>query len=397
MPIYIWFPSLNGLIAGFVFMSIPPAADQFMELFGAGYGGLAIFLSGLVWAHALGQIPAGIAADRLGVFRLLLAATLVGCAANFLPFLAPASLGFATAARFLLGFCTALQFLTLMRILGILVPPAGMPKAQACYGGAFGIGTVLPYLIVPRFGSLAWMFSYILGGCGYFLVFALAFLLPREKFNLPPSRSDGHPRIAASMAAILGSPAIWALGIVHGLSYGTMNNLGQWLPSFLADLGGGTLGDWAPAAILLLLLSSFGRAASGHVLRLSSRAGIIASGMFLTTILYLALGLAPWVQVALAAGLALAVVCCINYGSIFTLASWALAPAYMATAIGAMTMIANLTSASLTLLLGNVREFSGSFRAGYLASGLAALAVWLSTRGIIRRLDRRVLDKTAEK
>lgn len=389
MPIYIWYPSIAGLTMGFTFMNIPPVADQFMELFGVGYGGLAFFLSGIVWTHALSQIPAGMVVDRLGVFRILLTVTFIGAAANWAPLLAPGSLALAVGCRFVLGLCTGLFFLSLMKILGFLAPPEKMARAQGIYGGVFGFGNVVPYIVLPHLGPQAWQYAYGVAGGLFFLSFLCAFLLPRERLRLPKAGRGGEGiSILASLAAVARSKPIWALGVIHGLAYGTMNNLGQWLPSLLADLSGAALATWAPAAIAVLATGSAARSLSGAAAKTKSRAAVVNWSVLCLAVFYILIALSGWTWSTLALGLVLAFLSGVGYGTIFTLGSYVLPPVYIGLAIGLLNMTANLANILLTLLLGNVREHTGSFRAGFVVAGAAAAAVWLACRGAVRRVDR---------
>lgn len=392
MPIYIWYPIVVGLALGWIFMNIPPAGDQFMALFGVGYGGLAFFLSGMLWSHSFAQIPAGMIVDRFGAFRVLVIAALVATLVNLLPFLAPDNLAFATSLRFILGLCSGLLFLSVIKIIGCLAPPSGMVRAQGAYGGAFGFGTMFPYAVIPLFGGHAWIFAYLIGGALFLVVLVCAFLIPRAQLPQAGIRSPDQPPLLRSLGVVLKSKPIWALGIIHGFSYGTMNNVGQWLPSILADLSESEIGKWTLAATGVLFLGSLARSLSGGITRFMTKAQVAARSVFLVAVLFLCLGLSQWTMIALVIGLALGFVSGINYGSVFTLGSRAMAPLYMATAVGLLNMLANVVNVLLTLLLGNVREFTGSFGYGLIAAGAAAGAVWLVARGIVEKLDKS-LDK----
>ncbi len=387
MPIYIWYPSLVGLTLGFAFMNIPPVADQFMVLFGVGYDGLALFLSGLLWSHSLSQIPAGIIVDRVGVFKLLLFTAGLGVVAHILPFFALDNLMLATSARFVLGLCSGLSFLTILKIIGSLAPAGDMAKAQGAYGGAFGFGTMSPYLILPYVGSSGWLWAYVISGSLFALIFVLAFLLPRDKLPVPKHDQGELIKIEETLGVVFRSKPIWVLGILHGFSYGTMNNLGQWLPSLLADLSKSVLSHWTLAATAVLFLGSLSRFLSGHVLRFMSRYQAISYTTFFIAVFYLLIGLSDWTWPTLICGLILAYLCGMTYESIFTMGSWVLAPIYMGTALGLLNMVANLTNVLLTLLLGYVREHAGSFQGGFLAAGVVAVLVWFGTRKLVARLD----------
>ena len=112
----IWFPAIISISAGYFFMSVAPLATQFMALFGVGYAGLSLFLSGLLWAHSLVQLPAGLILDKIGVYRGFFLAIFIAIIANILPFLAPDNLGLATGLRFMAGLSSGTLFLAGVKV-----------------------------------------------------------------------------------------------------------------------------------------------------------------------------------------------------------------------------------------------------------------------------------------
>ena len=104
-------------------------------------------------------------------------------------------------------------------------------------------------------------------------------------------------------------------------------------------------------------------------------------------ICYIVLGLIGNVYVGLAVGIALALFGGSNYGSIFSLTGQTVSPVYVATAAGFMNMIANIANVMLTLILGTVREYTGSFSMALCATGIFALLVWGCGRKIINSLS----------
>lgn len=393
MPPYIWFPTLAGVALGYGFMSIPPVADQFMGIFGVGYAGLGLLLSGLLWSHALSQIPAGLLVDRIGVFHALAAGA--GCAVlfNLLPFLAPNSLTLAIAMRFCLGLCTGVIFLSILKILGMLAPPEQMAKAQGFYGGSFGFGTMFPYFTLPYLGDWAWGWSYLITAGLFATTLAAVFFLPREGLRAvrpSPGTVESGPGVRELLARSFASPDIWMLGLMHGLFYGTLNNLGQWLPSILADLAGNPLKAWTLATTLVLFLGSCSRTLSGYFARLLSRKTAIYVCLFLTFALYGALGLTDGAKTALGMGLCLAVACGLCYGAIFTMGGRVLPAMFMGTALGLLNSLANLCNVGITLLLGYVREHTGSFAPALWMMGAVALLTLLVFHRRLARLDERL-------
>lgn len=145
----VWFPSLICLCSGYLFMSVAPLNAQFMNLFGIGYAGLSFFLSGLLWAHSLIQIPAGIILDKIGAYKGFLIAITLAFIANILPFLAPSHIILATCMRFLAGLSSGSLFLIGIKMIGMQAPPDKVAQAQGIQGASFCLGTMLPFITLP--------------------------------------------------------------------------------------------------------------------------------------------------------------------------------------------------------------------------------------------------------
>ncbi len=387
MPIYLWYPILVSMGLGFTFMNIPPVNRQFMALFGVGYDGLSWLLSGLFWTHAFMQLPAGIIADRRSPWTVLMVGLGIGVAANALPFLAPDSLALATAMRAFLGVGTSLSFLALMKVIVVLAPSAKLPSIQGLQGAGFSLGFVLPYLILPRLGETAWPYAYLIGIAFLAAAIGAAFLLPRAELK-PAGQARPAAEIRRAVWGIVTSKPIWFLGVFHGLSYGSLNNLGNWLPSILADLDGrGDPTAWAGAAVVLLLLGTFGRAFGGHLSVRLTRGRAVNAAVLVICLLYLLMGLAGPKYFILGSALLMALACGSTYGGIFTLSA-EVGAGYAATGMGVMNMIGNLFNVLLTLFFGYVREYTGHFTISLVAVGLLGLLLWWAGRGVVLRADR---------
>lgn len=387
MPIYVWYPVMVSLGLGFIFMNIPPLNHQFMDLLRVNYSGLSWLLSGLFWTHAFMQLPAGLIADRGSPWKVLVAGLVICVAANALPFIRPDSFALAVSLRFFLGIGTSLAFLAMIKVLFVLAPSARLASIQGLQGAGFSLGFVLPYLILPHLGAEAWPFSYILGVVFSVLALGGAFLLPRAKLMAPAEKRPAA-EIRPAIIGICTSGPIWFLGIFHGLSYGSLNNLGNWLPSILADLGDrGQPEAWALATVAVLLLGTFGRAFGGNFLAWFSRDRLVNGAVLAVCLLYLIMGLAGQRCFVLGSALLMALACGLTYGSIFTLSA-AAGLGYAATAMGVMNMIGNLFNVLLTLLFGYVREHTGHFSPALMAVGVLGLACWILGRKMVTRVER---------
>lgn len=385
MRIYVWFPILVSMGLGFTFMNIPPLNDQFMALLKVNYGALSWLLSGLYWTHAIMQLPAGLIADRGDPWKVLTVGLAICVVANALPFVKPDSLPLAIGLRFFLGIGTSLAFLALVKVLFILAPGGRLAAIQGLQGAGFSFGFVMPYLILPSLGPKAWPYSYLIGSAFALTALAASFLLPRAKLR-PSAEPRPFAETRAALIHICTSGPIWFLGLFHGLSYGSLNNLGNWVPSIMADFDGRGVAAWAPAAVALLLLGTFGRAFGGQFLAWFSRDRLINGAVLLICLLYLAMGLAGRQYLVLGSALIMALACGSTYGGIFTLTG-AVGVGYAATAMGVMNMIANLFNVFLTLLFGYAREHTGHFGPGLIAVGLMGLAFWFLGRKLVSRAE----------
>ena len=388
MLLHIWFPALISAFAGFMFMSLAPLTYQFMALFGVGYAGLSLFLSALLWAHTFIQLPAGLILDRLGVYRGFLIAAVIALVANLLPFLSPDSLPLATALRFVAGLSSGMMFLTAAKLTVAMAPPGKTAQAQGMQGAAFSTGIMLPYLILPWLGDEAWRFSYWIPAALALFLLALSFRLPSNIRHDVSGAGTTARELWQTVKFVSTSVPIWTIGIFHGFSYGTLNNLGQWLPSILADMDGkGDVAAWSLGTGAVLLVGTLGRAFASNLLHWYSRSFITNTSVLLIAILYIALGLTGNPLIGLGIGVILAWLGGANFGSIFSLTGQTVSPAYIATAIGFMNLVGNLTNVLLTVILGTVREFSGSFGMTLCAAGLFALVIWIIGYRIIQRVD----------
>jgi nitrate/nitrite transporter NarK len=297
----------------------------------------------------------------------------------------------AIIGRLALGLCTCVNFLAVLKLIGMLVPPEKIAKIQGYQGGSFCLGTVLPYLSLSLGGGLSWPWAYVL--CAFMFVLVLiATLVIADKGLKLPANSGGRSAgsIIGALPVILKSKEIWALGLLHGLSYGTLNNLGQWLPSILSEKSGRPLSFWTTATVIILIIGTLSRFSSGLLLSLTSRRVAIAGVIMVLTGFYVGLGLTGAVWLALILGFSLAAFSGLNYGAIFNLGGLIMPAAFMGTALGFLNMVANMGNVALTLVLGNAKEYTGSFQLGLVLAGLMAIVALAFFAKTVWRLDLRL-------
>lgn len=388
IPFYFWFPILVSSGIGFLAISIPPVADQFMHLFGFGYGGLSLLLGAYYWTHSLIQVPAGILVDRIGPMQALLTATCVSISCCLLPLLSPENFALAAATRMVLGICSGVLFLTAVKIIKLVTPPRYISRVQGVQGAASALGSLLPYLTLPYLGPYGWMASYILCALFFMSFFYGAYKLPLRAMRR--TRTPQTMRQTWNAVKVIGfSRNVWFLGCCHGLTFGTLLTvIGNWLPSILMDAKPGTsIETWGVITSVLLLMGTVGRAFSGDLMRKVPRGRILAVVPLVMAAGHFAFAFSPGVWGILAASAILAPVCGLTFASIFTLTTDTAPPSYVATAVGFMNMVANLVNTALVLSLGIIRDLTGSFSVGLLVTGFAALIFWFFARKITANIE----------
>ena len=395
MRIYVWYPVLASMCLGFTFMNIPPLGRQFMDLMGVGYDGLSILLTGLFWTHAFLQLPAGLIADRFDPKKLMIAGLAICILGNLLPFFRPDSLILASLLRAVTGVGTSISFLAMMKLILILAPPEKVPSIQGFQGAGFSVGFALPYLVLPHLPGGLWIWSYLASALALLLALlcALFFVPGPRSFEdqicaaAAVSKNKKSGELGRTVRSILTSKPIWILGIFHGLSYGSMNNLGNWLPSMLADLDGvGEPSAWAMSAMALLLVGAFGRAFGGKLSARFSRSRVVNNAVILVAALYLITGLGSEKYLVLTASLLMALACGSTYGGIFSLSA-AAGGLYAATAMGVMNMIGNIFNVLLTLMFGYIRQHTGEFSLSLTLAGAVALLFWFVGRRPVKEVE----------
>ena len=370
IPVYFWFPVICSIGIGFIYMSAPPVADQFMNIFSLGYGGLSFFLSSIYVTHSLVKVPAGLLIDRIGTFRSLLVNIAICLIGSLGPLMQPDNLAVAIFFRLILGMGTGMMFLLCVKIVQILTPAHHAARAQGMQGAAFCLGTMLPYLTLTHAGSSGWLAAYFSGVVFCAIIGACIFRLPLASLRESRTTTKAAP-IRQAMKVIITSRPIWCLGCCQGFSFGSLVTIGNWLPAILTDTqAGSTIEDWAVATSAILLIGTAGRIFSGEVSRLMPRQLLIRRATLCIGVLYALLALAKSPVFVLIPAVGLAILCGSTYAAIFTLTIDISPPSYVATAVGFMTMLATGINVILILVLGNAREFSGGFGLGL---GLAAL------------------------
>lgn len=228
-------------------------APELTTAFGIGASGLGLFSSMYFWAYAIGQLPSGIMADRLGI-RLTIAIFVGVAGVGALIFGMASGFNMALVGRFLVGFGVGFVYVPAMRFL------ADWFKSNefATYSGILlGIGNVGALAaaapLVVLMGSIGWRSSMTSVGIASIVIAVLCFLIIRNKPSdiggASPAQMEGRPETKASTSFSIGEAIgmtvrswnVWTIIVLFFVWYGTiMAFQGLWASPWLMNVYGMT-------------------------------------------------------------------------------------------------------------------------------------------------------------
>jgi MFS family permease len=352
------FAFLTGSLLGITFLTIPPALDVLMELYAVSYIKISTLISALFWSHALMQMPAGMLTDRVGLRRTLIISLSFMCFGGVIP-AAFNDIRLAIIGRMLTGIGTGLSFVGAMKLIAVCAPTGRIGTYQSFFACAFSGGSILAYMIIPRIIGFGWQRAYLLSGLACLpLIFML---LPMDIESHGTATQPPYP-----MRRIIRIRIGWIIGLYHALSYGTMINLGNWVPTLLSEVLQGTeAAQYAWGGVLVFFISGLGRIAGGFIL-FRCRPLVIANGSILILfILFVGLFLVPVPAIVFCLALLAAWFASINFGAIFHIASGATAIESLGSLFGFINFLANLGAILFIMTFGSVKDTLGSVSGGF--------------------------------
>ena len=373
------FSLLMGVTLGIIFLNIPSAIDTLMSLYAAGYGDISLLISGLLWSHALIQIPGGIFTDRFGILKALLLSLACIFVGNLVPVITP-SLIVAVTGRFIAGIGTGISFITVMKLIALTFPPRHAGMYQSFFGGAFSIGSILAYLLIPKTAHLGWQLIYLFPSLLCLPLFVILATLGLQW-------SDSEQREAIPLSAVMSIREGWILGLIHALSFGAMMTLASWVPSLLADvMHESTAEELAWSGALLMLISGIGRIGGGFVLLRVRAAAVVHGTMITLVVAFGGLMVTRDPVTVLCLVLIASLGTSVNFGAIFTIASRVTTDSSLATIFSFINFLANMGAVIFTLMFGLVKDYMGNFSSGFVVlaafSVVAFVAGWSSFKRI---------------
>jgi len=287
--------------------------------------------------------------------------------------------------RVVTGFGTGLAFVIILKLLATHSPPHLVGTHQGFFGGAFSLGSIAAYVYIPDLFALDWRWPFWSAGLLSAVAVAWALLLPLKPVESGKLKPLPMRRL---MALKIG----WIIGLYHAISYGSMINLGNWIPSVLAEASGTPVSQLAWGGSLILLVSGLGRIGGGAILA-RVRASTLANGSIaLLAVLYFSLFLASPAWLVLTLALTASWFASITFGAFFQIAGKGVEARSLGSLFGFVNLVANLGAILFTLAFGLFKDHAGSFAWGFaLMSAMAALALALGHRTVLEMTREEII------
>ncbi len=324
-----------------------------------------------ILSGSLLRIPLGLLGDRVGGRRigiamlafLFLPLTLGWLAGDGLPALLGVGLMLGTAGA---------SFAVALPLASRWYPPErqGLVMGIAAAGNS---GTVIANLAAPRLANIVGWHNVLALAMVPLAVVLVAFVLMARDC---PSRAQGRP--LRQFVPIFRRKGLWLLCGLYSVTFGGYVGLSSFLPIFLRDQYALTPATAGYITAMAAFAGSAIRPLGGFVADKAGGARLLSVLLLCIGVMYMGVAQLPglWAMT----GLLLAIMACLGMGNG---AVFQIVPQQFRREIGIATGVVGaaggLGGFLLPILLGNVKEGTGSFAVGFLALGIAALCAlgWL--------------------
>jgi MFS family permease len=167
-------------VAVFHRSSLGVAAVEAQERFSAGASAVSLFLVLQLAVYAALQIPVGVALDRFGSRRMILAGAVTMAAGQLVLALA-ADVPTAVAARVLVGAGDAMTFISVLRVVSLWFPGTTVPLVTQLTGILGQVGSIAAaYPLVTLLHATSWRTTFLGAGATGVLVAVLVLVALRD-------------------------------------------------------------------------------------------------------------------------------------------------------------------------------------------------------------------------
>jgi MFS transporter, ACS family, D-galactonate transporter len=365
-------------------------------------GGIALFLpliredlhmsfaqAGLLSAvstftYALGQIPAGVLADRFGSKRLFFLGILGSTLLSF-NFGTLQTYSGAIANQIASGAFRALIFAPGLTLVASWFPPDRKATAMGVYviGGVSGniLLSLVGPLLAGRYGWRLTFMGFALLGVGVAFVYLA---LGREK----PGAGPRHPVGMLDAFRLFRYPIMWVCAGIQFIRFGVTTSFNFWLPSLLVSDRGLSLQTagfiTAMGAVLTASANPLGGYVSDRLRNPPLVIGVSLAVLACTSGMLVLVDSIPLLVLVIAIN---SVFLQFYFGPLFSVPLEALGPRVAGMSVGFGNMFANLGALTFAYALGVVKDVAGAFKWGFIATG-AVCVVGMALAALLSRMRK---------
>ena len=343
------------------------------------------------FTYALGQIPGGYLADRFGPKRIFFMGIL-GSTLLSLNFGMIQSYRGALANQVISGVFRALIFAPGLTLVASWFPPHRKATAMGVYviGGVSGnilLSLIGPFLV----GRYGWRPPFIafaaLGVCAAFVYLAFG----REK----PAEGPKHPVGMLDAFQLFRYPIMWVCAGIQFIRFGVATSFNFWLPSLLVADRGLTLQAAGLITGMGFALTGLSNALGGYVSDRLRNPPLVIGGslavLALTSALLVYVDSIPALVLVVAVN---AIFVQFYFGPLFHVPVEVLGQRVGGMSTGFGNMFANLGALSFAYALGVVKDTTGAFEWGFVATS-AFCVIGVALAVVLGRMRTKALAATA--
>jgi predicted MFS family arabinose efflux permease len=340
-------------------------------------------------SYALTQIPAGLLADRFGPRRLfILGLAVVNVLA--ITFAMLDSYGLLVTNQVLSGVFRAIAFAPGLMLMSGLFASDRRATAMGFYvAGGFSSSVLLNLIGPALLGPLGWRGVFV--AFAVFGLIVLAYLWHRSKLWNEPDPPE--PASLRERVRVLRHGAIWVIGGIQYVRLAVMFGVAVWLPTFLVDERGRSVAFAGGVVAFAAVVTAPANILGGYLSDRLSRPVLIIGGSLL--VLAVTTALLPRVSGTVPLLVVIGVNACfvqLYFGPLFAVPvqMYGMRTAGLVSGVG--NFFANLGAFSFVLLLGAIKDETGSFTVGFdVLAGMALVGAVLA--GVLARLRAAAVTK----
>jgi MFS transporter, ACS family, D-galactonate transporter len=352
----------NMLTVGGIALFLPLIREDL----GMSFAQAGMLSAASTFTYTLGQIPAGVLADRFGPRRLFFIGILGSTLLSF-NFGTLQTYAGAIANQIASGAFRALIFAPGLTLVASWFPPDRKATAMGVYVIGGVSGNVLLSLVGPLLaGHYGWrptFMGFALLGVGIAFVYRA---LGREK----PATGPRHPVGMLDAFRLFRYPIMWVCAGIQFIRFGVTTSFNFWLPSLLVSDRGLSLEAAGLITAMGAALTASANPLGGYVSdRLRNPPLVIGASLAvlaLTSGLVVVVDSIPLLVLVIAVN---SVFLQFYFGPLFSIPLEALGPRVAGMSAGFSNMFANLGALVFAYALGVVKDSSGAFNWGFIATG----------------------------